>query len=471
MPATPANFNSSFSPLYSSCAFRLMPHLPKHNFGPQSNSYSMKQKLLFGILIVLSPALSSAQIGGLINKAKNKVQQRVDNKIDKSMEDMLDKAEGKKTAPQQENKEDNSTDEETTSAKPAAENSIKGYSKFDFIPGERILYTEDFSQDAIGELPMNWNSSGKGEIMTIDGKQGKWLRGFQRNTYLTGNKQKFGENFTVEFDVIYYFEPKVKGYILPYFSFGLLSSGDRDNADNAFLQDQNTLNSFEVDIAMGSNAGAQLNSYEARKQTFHSDRVKLPEYMGTFNKVVHYSLQIQKQRLRLWVNETKVFDIPRAVNTADTLNQLYFKMESCNYQDDEIGFYIGNIKVATGKPDTRHKLIEEGKLSTNGILFDFQSAVIKPESYGVVKEIAAVLTENSNVKIKVIGHTSSDGDDAANLELSKKRAASVKELLVKEFSIDASRIETDGKGETQPVADNKTKEGKAQNRRVEFIKL
>jgi outer membrane protein OmpA-like peptidoglycan-associated protein len=71
----------------------------------------------------------------------------------------------------------------------------------------------------------------------------------------------------------------------------------------------------------------------------------------------------------------------------------------------------------------------------------------------------------------VIGHTSSDGDDKANLELSKKRAEAVKELLVTEFGLDADRLESEGKGETQPAGDNKTKEGKVLNRRVEFIKL
>ncbi|MCR6720328.1 MAG: OmpA family protein [Chitinophagaceae bacterium] len=127
--------------------------------------------------------------------------------------------------------------------------------------------------------------------------------------------------------------------------------------------------------------------------------------------------------------------------------------------------------MATGKPDTRHRLIEEGRFSTTGILFDFQSAVIKPESYGVVKDIAGVLKQFPAVKIKVLGHTSSDGDDNANMELSRKRASAVKDLLVNEFGIDASRIETEGMGETQPIADNKTKEGKAANRRVEFVKL
>ncbi|MGZ8539136.1 MAG: OmpA family protein, partial [Chitinophagaceae bacterium] len=65
----------------------------------------------------------------------------------------------------------------------------------------------------------------------------------------------------------------------------------------------------------------------------------------------------------------------------------------------------------------------------------------------------------------------SDGDNAVNLELSKKRAQAVKAALTKEFDIDESRMETDGMGETKPVAPNTTTEGKARNRRVEFIKL
>ncbi|MGN6417888.1 MAG: OmpA family protein, partial [Pseudobacter sp.] len=139
--------------------------------------------------------------------------------------------------------------------------------------------------------------------------------------------------------------------------------------------------------------------------------------------------------------------------------------------ESNFGIYISNIKVATGLPDSRHKLLEEGKFSTTGILFDLNSATIRPESNSVLKEIAIVMNENEGVKIKIVGHTSSDGDDAANLELSKKRAAAIKDALVKDHKIDESRIQTEGKGETQPVGDNKTKEGQAQNRRVEFIKL
>ena len=173
----------------------------------------------------------------------------------------------------------------------------------------------------------------------------------------------------------------------------------------------------------------------------------------------------------MWMDARKIFDIPRAMNTSDTMNQLYFFLEGSNYQENEIGLFISNIKIATGLPDTRHKLIDEGKFSTTGILFDVNAATIKPESSGVLKEIGSLLNEHKDVKIKIIGHTDSDGTDAANLELSKKRAEAVKAALAKDYSIEESRVQTDGKGESAPVGDNKTKEGKAQNRRVEFIKL
>lgn len=127
--------------------------------------------------------------------------------------------------------------------------------------------------------------------------------------------------------------------------------------------------------------------------------------------------------------------------------------------------------MAVGAPDTRHKFLEIGKYSTTGIKFDVNSDKIKGESYGTLKDFAAVMTENPDVKVKIVGHTDSDGDDASNMTLSKKRADAVKAALNKEFGIDNSRMETEGKGETQPAEANTSAEGKANNRRVEFIKL
>jgi len=133
--------------------------------------------------------------------------------------------------------------------------------------------------------------------------------------------------------------------------------------------------------------------------------------------------------------------------------------------------YIANVRFAESTPDMRSKLINEGKFVTSGIYFNTGSDKIKPESFGILKEIAEVLKSSNDVRIKIVGHTDSDGGDESNLALSKERAQSVKNALTNSYGIEVSRIETDGKGETAPVAPNTSKEGKANNRRVEFIKL
>lgn len=168
----------------------------------------------------------------------------------------------------------------------------------------------------------------------------------------------------------------------------------------------------------------------------------------------------------MYVNEVKVFDIPKGVFTDFKYNR--FRMETYNTRAD---VFVSNVRIAVGAPDTRNQLITEGKLVTRGILFDVNSDNIKPQSYACIKEIADVLKENLSVNVQIVGHTDSDGDEAKNLDLSKRRAASVKAFLTSEFKIDAERMKTDGKGEGQPIDNNSTAEGKAQNRRVEFIKM
>jgi outer membrane protein OmpA-like peptidoglycan-associated protein len=181
------------------------------------------------------------------------------------------------------------------------------------------------------------------------------------------------------------------------------------------------------------------------------------------NQKYHIAVWVQKSRVRLYQDENKLFDLPKAFPVKSV------KMDRIRFEDGAA--LISNIRIAVGAPDMRHKLLTEGKFVTHGILFDVNSDKIKPESYGTIKEIATVLKENPAVKVKIIGHTDSDGSDEANLDLSKRRAASVKASLISEFGMDATRIETDGKGESQPVSDNNSPEGKANNRRVEFIKL
>ena len=428
-------------------------------------------KNLLSILIALLPFVGIAQtpfLNKVKSRTRNQVEQRALNKIDKEVDKALDEIENPSEPKTKGEKEKN----EPVNAKTGDQkNDLKTYSKYDFVPGEKIVYAEEFEHDEIGELPVNWNTSGKAELVTIDAFPGKWLRLYQNAVYLTSNTDSFTKNFSVEFDII--LQLKNLGYSYPYISFGLLASDAKAPNDNSFLKYQTTYQSAEVYIrpSAGGSSSIYAETFADKARHFLTETQNLAAIENYYNKVSHVSMQVQGSRFRVWINGEKKYDLPMAMPTAYIFNQVFFNVHGSSYKDDQLGFFISNIKVATGKADTRKKLLEEGAFSTTGILFDNNSASIKPESYGVIKEIANALKAESAIKIKVIGHTSSDGDAALNLELSKKRAMAVKEILVSEFGIDASRIEPDGKGEMQPLSDNKTSEGKSQNRRVEFVKL
>ena len=423
------------------------------------------------ILVLILPFVGIAQtpfLNKVKSRTKNQVENRALNKIDKEVDKTLDEIENPSETKSGVEKEKN----ETTNQKGGSQvQDVKAYSRYDFVPGEKIVYAEEFGQDEIGELPLNWNTSGKAELVTLDAFPGKWLRLYQNAVYLTSNTDSFTKNFTVEFDLV--LQLKNLGYTYPYISFGLLASDDKAANDNSFLKYQSTYQSAEVYIrpSGGGSSSIYLETYVNKARHFLAETQNLAAIEDYYNKISHVSMQVQNSRFRVWINGEKKYDLPMAMPTTYTFNQLFFNLHGSSYKDDQLGIFVSNIKVATGKADTRKKLLEDGAFTTTGILFSNNSAIIKPESYGVIKEVANALKAEQAIKIKVIGHTSSDGDDELNLQLSRKRAVAVKEMLVTEFGVDAGRIETDGRGDTQPVVDNKTNEGKTQNRRVEFIKL
>ena len=104
------------------------------------------------------------------------------------------------------------------------------------------------------------------------------------------------------------------------------------------------------------------------------------------------------------------------------------------------------------------------------IYFDFNKATLKPESAPVLKEIADAMTHNPDWKLTVEGHTDNIGGDTYNLDLSKRRAASVKQALVSRYNIAPDRLLTGGYGASRPVETNDTLEGRARNRRVELVR-
>ena len=346
---------------------------------------------------------------------------------------------------------------------------MKSYSKFDFVPGEKVVATEDFMQDAIGDFPAKWNSSGTGEVVTIEGKPGRWFMLSKKGEYLPEYITNLPENATLQFDLAC---PNDFNYYSTPLFVNLVAMGNPAKEFTNWKQFPTPTEGVRVALhpkdASGNIGHTEFVSYTGGDELMKNES-NLNQFFSEGRNYVRVSMWRQKQRLRVYVNEEKIWDIPRAFQPNITYNSVVFSMGDMNQEQDH--YYISNIRLAVGAPDTRNKLITEGKFVTTGILFDTNSDKIKPESYGALKDIANVLSENANVKVRIVGHTDSDGDDASNITLSKKRAAAVKAALTSTFAIDDSRMETDGKGELQPAAPNTTAEGKANNRRVEFIKL
>lgn len=340
--------------------------------------------------------------------------------------------------------------------------SLQTYSKYDFVPGEKVLVYEDFSKDAIGDFPVNWNTNSAGEIVTASRQTGQWLMLNKKGIYRQDDVTTLPDNFTYEYDMMYSGDND-------FLRLFLVSGGD-DNGRLAYDMGNRT----GVDIGIQTLTRGDGNGGVAHISTYNDGNTIIDNQVEFHNTSGVPKLKIsvwrQQQRLRVYINQDKVFDLPRAFAAGKVYNTAMFQLWS-DPNNSQSKYLISNIKLAAGAPDTRNKLINEGKFSTTGILFDVNSANIKPESYGSLKEIADVLQENANVRVKIIGHTDNDGDASMNLALSKKRAETVKSFLQSEFNIDGTRMETDGKGASEPVGDNKTAAGKAQNRRVEFLKI
>lgn len=133
----------------------------------------------------------------------------------------------------------------------------------------------------------------------------------------------------------------------------------------------------------------------------------------------------------------------------------YMPMDTvAHFEQDTLSFYLTKIK-------------EGIKVKINNLFFATNKTYILPESETAMEDLATFLLDNPTVEIKIVGHTDSIGSDRANQILSEGRANSVRADLIKR-GVAASRIEAEGKGETQPVDTNSTEEGRANNRRVEF---
>ncbi|WP_299336935.1 OmpA family protein [uncultured Psychroserpens sp.] len=331
-------------------------------------------------------------------------------------------------------------------------------SKYDFVPGDKLLFFDDFSQDFIGDFPSKWNTNGSGETVKVKGQN--WLElksGY--GLYFIPDIEQLPEDYTIEFDIL---------------TSGISKQTSSTARLSIFLSDNLKFDRGEEHYTEISLPFGQFGVFNIRASNYFNrgggdinSQIKADIRTAVLNQP-HVAISVTKKRFRLWVNEVKYVDIPRFIEVQNVLNHIKFHIN--NFKDNEERVFISNLKVAEGGVDLRRKLLAEGKISTNGILFDSGSSDIQAQSYGIIRQISQVLLQDETIKLKIVGHTDSDGGDDINMKLSKSRAEAVRQALVTVYKINANRLTSEGKGETDPVADNSTIAGKAQNRRVEFIK-
>lgn len=262
------------------------------------------------------PAGAHAQ--SILNKIKGRAEQTATQKIlnetDKAVSKGMDKAIESATKTSKETT--SAVDEgaagpgaDTVAAKQAT---IQSFSKYDFVPGDSVLYATDFTGEAVGELPTGWNSNGSSVVVTLDGIPGQWLRMAQRTVVLTDNEKSFGPDFTVEFDMVVQID--FKGWLPPSFKFGALATGTESTTSNKLLSDPKGDKSFYVEVAPLADAGnLVLESYEKYTRYFNNPPTRNPLVRQWYGKVSHVAIQGQKERLRIWVDGEKLYDVPKGI--------------------------------------------------------------------------------------------------------------------------------------------------------------
>jgi OmpA-OmpF porin, OOP family len=315
--------------------------------------------------------------------------------------------------------------------------------KVDFVPGDKIILFDDFSDMGADEPPPHWKVRG-GTAELREGGGVRQLTMTADRIILTPNVTGLPANFTIEADIAF------KGHgARTWWKF-------HDKAGNEVLNLIASVNYDNYALTIRQIKGG-------RNEELTSQQLPMD-----WTKPVKQALWLQNGRLRFYVNGQRVMDVNQIEFPELGPFDVDINGPGGNDRQGYVGFQF--FRVAESAPDFSKTLFASGRYVTHGILFDTDSDRIKPESAPVLKMIAKALETNPSLKLLIEGHTDSVGSADHNLDLSKRRAESVKAVLASQFSIDAARLTTAGLGATKPVDANDTPQGRAQNRRVEFVK-
>jgi outer membrane protein OmpA-like peptidoglycan-associated protein len=341
----------------------------------------------------------------------------------------------------------------------APSSSLQAYQGYDFVPGDTIVFEDNFEKDEDGEFPSHWNQGdGQGAVNLFAGRKVFTLTGGNLSQVSPAIKapKYLADSWTLEFDTY-----AIDGAEMP--RIYLNPDNKRRGPDRFAWSDwvgmiNLSTNNF-YDLAIRTHTKDEAN--EVNLQTANPDFMQKP---GFKNQWHHIAVAFREGRLKIYVDQFRVYSLqdlgvhPQAIALGAA-------------GDRAKPATLANVRIANGAgikiSDTK---FTDAKIVTHGINFDTDKATIKPESMGTFNSVAKILKDNPDVRFEIQGHTDNSGGSARNLALSQQRADAVKQQLVT-MTVDSARLTTKGLGDTKPMGDNATPEGRANNRRVEFVRI
>jgi OmpA-OmpF porin, OOP family len=302
------------------------------------------------------------------------------------------------------------------------------WANYDFKPGERVLYADDFTGDEVGDFPKRMEFK-EGALEIVEWQGARYLRATSDSKFYLTLPEVLPERFTMEFD---YTIPAGEVWI---------SFGDANKRVEFGGDGSTTVYNQETKIT-------------ANGQVADNERSKLRK-----GRVL-----ADGKYVKVYLDDTRVLNVPNAdLGRAD---KILFYTDA----DVKTPSLFGNFRVAAGGKKLYDALAAKGRVATQGIYFDTGSDRIRPESTPTLKEIGAMLKDHPELKLTIEGHTDNVGSAESNQALSEKRAAAVRQFLIDSYQVDAARLQAKGLGQTKPAGSNDTPEGRQNNRRVELVK-
>ncbi len=435
------------------------------------------------LLMVCSGASAQNILERLANRAKNAAENAVGNRMEREIDDAINgvgtkKERSEKTKDESEESAKSSKKNDKASEENKPENNVAaepaspqtGVQKSDFVRGGQQFFFDDVKNETVGEFPSKWdviNAAEEVEVATVGGEKAIKIGGWgSRITPMMKEKYYLGDEFTIELDV-YTSRDNAGGNHSINIDFGDENySGDFSNTLASFAV--NTAGDDYARLDYYKTSGAEGGDVEQRAEV-QEDVINKLVKKNAWNTI---QVSFNTRAMKIYLNGTRIINVPnmakpKLVNLATWSN------------GDDPFYYVRNVRVCNGAQELYGKqestnevdaaMAATGKFVTNNILFETGKADLKPESMAEIQKVADYMKKNTSARFEVQGHCDNQGSDKVNDPLSQKRAEAIVAELVK-LGVDEWNLRAVGKGSHEPVADNKTEEGRAKNRRVEFIK-